>query len=130
MSPKRPHNALEVMRSVPYFALLDAAAMEAVAGKAIRRHYSRGELIFIEGDPCAGLHVIQEGRLKLYKVSLEGREQIVRLLGPGEFFNEVAVFDRGSNPVSAMAALDTTVWVVGCSAMLDLMGTHLSLIHI
>ena len=70
MSPKRPHNALEVMRSVPYFALLDAAAMEAVAGKAIRRHYSRGELIFIEGDPCAGLHVIQEGRIKLYKVSV------------------------------------------------------------
>ena len=124
MSAKRPLDALEVMRSVPYFAHLDAAAMEAVAGKATRRQYSRGEVIFLEGDPCAGLHVIQEGRIKLYKVSVEGREQIVRLLSPGEFFNEVAVFDRGSNPVSAMAALDTTVWVVGCSAMLDLMGTH------
>jgi CRP/FNR family cyclic AMP-dependent transcriptional regulator len=116
--------ALEVMRSVPYFAHLDSAAMEAVAGKATRRRYSRGELIFLEGDPCDGLHVIQEGRIKLYKVSLEGREQIVRLPGPGEFFNEVAVFDRGSNPVSATAALDTTVWVVDCRAMVDLVATH------
>ena len=124
MSAKRPHSALEVMRSVPYFAHLDAVAMEAVAGKATRRRYSRGEVIFLEGDPCAGLHVIHTGRIKLYKVSLEGREQIVRLLGPGQFFNEVAVFDRGSNPVSAMAALDTTVWVVDCSSMLDLVGTH------
>jgi len=124
LSAKRSLDALEVVRSVPYFAHLAAASMEAVAGKATRRQYSRGEVIFLEGDPCAGLHVIQEGRIKLYKVSLEGREQIIRLLGPGEFFNEVAVFDRGSNPVSAMAALDTTVWVVDCGAMLDLVGTH------
>jgi CRP/FNR family transcriptional regulator len=112
------------MRSVPYFANLDADAMEAVADRATSRRYSRGEVIFLEGDPCAGLHVIQEGRVKLYKLSLEGREQIVRLLGPGEFFNEVAVFDRGSNPVSAMAALDTTVWIVDCGAMSDLLGAH------
>lgn len=124
MSAQAPDAALEVMRSVPYFAHLDAAALEAVASKATRRRYSRGGLIFLEGDPCAGLHVIQEGRIKLYKVSLEGREQIVRLPGPGEFFNEVAVFDRGSNPVSAMAALDTTVWVVDCGAMVDLVATH------
>jgi CRP/FNR family transcriptional regulator len=115
------------MRSVPYFAHLDAAAMEAVARKATRRRYSRGELLFLEGDPCAGLHVIQEGRIKLYKVSLEGREQIVRLPGPGEFFNEVAVFDRGSNPVSAMAALDARVWVVDCAAMRHLVSNHPSL---
>jgi len=127
VSVQAPDAALEVMRSVPYFAHLDAAAMEAVAGKATRRRYSRGELIFLEGDPCAGLHVIQEGRIKLYKVSLEGREQIVRLLGPGQFFNEVAVFDRGSNPVSATAVLDSTVWVVDCGAMVDLVATHQAL---
>lgn len=124
MSAKPPPRGLEAMRSVPYFANLDTDAMEAVADRAASRRYSRGEVIFLEGDPCAGLHVIQEGRVKLYKLSLEGREQIVRLLGPGEFFNEVAVFDRGSNPVSAMAALDTTVWIVDCGAMLDLLGAY------
>jgi len=108
------------MHSVPYFARLDTAAMEAAAARAISRNYGKGAVIFLEGDPCAGLHVIEEGRVKLYKVSAEGREQVVKLLGPGEFFNEVAVFDGGPNPVSAMAALDATLWVIDCASMRDL----------
>jgi CRP-like cAMP-binding protein len=94
--------------------------MEAAAAKAFSRNYGRGAVIFLEGDPCAGLHIIEEGRVKLYKVSAEGREQVVKLLGPGEFFNEVAVFDGGPNPVSAMAALEATLWVIDCASMRDL----------
>jgi len=112
--------ALALMHSVPYFARLDADAMKAAAARAISRDYGRGAVIFLEGDPCAGLHIIQEGRVKLYKVSPEGREQVVKLPGPGEVFNEVAVFDGGPNPVSAMAALDATVWVIDCASMRDL----------
>ena len=120
MSANRRHRALGLMHSVPYFARLDTAAMEAAAARAISRNYERGAVIFLEGDPCAGLHIIEEGRVKLYKVSAEGREQVVKLLGPGEFFNEVAVFDGGPNPVSAMAALEATLWVIDCASMRDL----------
>lgn len=120
MSANPPGRALGLMHSVPYFARLDTAAMEAAAARAISRNYGKGAVIFLEGDPCAGLHVIEEGRVKLYKVSAEGREQVVKLLGPGEFFNEVAVFDGGPNPVSAMAALDATLWVIDCASMRDL----------
>jgi CRP/FNR family cyclic AMP-dependent transcriptional regulator len=120
VSANPPGRALGLMHSVPYFARLDTAAMEAAAARAISRNYGRGAVIFLEGDPCAGLHVIEEGRVKLYKVSAEGREQVVKLLGPGEFFNEVAVFDGGPNPVSAMAALDATLWVIDCASMREL----------
>jgi len=120
VSANRRHRALGLMHSVPYFARLDTAALEAAAARAINRNYGRGAVIFLEGDPCAGLHVIEEGRVKLYKVSAEGREQVVKLLGPGEFFNEVAVFDGGPNPVSAMAALEATLWVIDCASMRDL----------
>jgi CRP/FNR family cyclic AMP-dependent transcriptional regulator len=122
VSAKPPARALALLHSVPYFAHLDPTAMEAAAARAISRTYGRGAVIFLEGDPCAGLHVIEEGRVKLYKVSLEGREQVIKLLGPGEFFNEVAVFDGGPNPVSAMAALDATLWVIDCASMRDLAG--------
>jgi len=120
VSANRRDRALGLMHSVPYFARLDTAAMEAAAARAISRNYERGAVIFLEGDPCAGLHIIEEGRVKLYKVSAEGREQVVKLLGPGEFFNEVAVFDGGPNPVSAMAALEATLWVIDCASMRDL----------
>ena len=120
MSANPPGRALGLMHSVPYFARLDTAAMQAAAARAVCRNYGRGAVIFLEGDPCAGLHVIEEGRVRLYKISAEGREQVVKLLGPGEFFNEVAVFDEGSNPVSAMAALDATLWVIDCASMGDL----------
>jgi CRP/FNR family cyclic AMP-dependent transcriptional regulator len=120
VSANRRDRALGLLHSVPYFARLDADAMTAAAVRAISRDYGKGAVIFLEGDPCAGLHVIEEGRVKLYKVSAEGREQVVKLLGPGEVFNEVAVFDGGPNPVSAMAALDATVWVIDCASMRDL----------
>ena len=123
MSANRRDRALGLLHSVPYFARLDADAMKAAAARAISRDYGRGAVIFLEGDPCAGLHVIEEGRVKLYKVSPEGREQVVKLLGPGEVFNEVAVFDGGPNPVSAMAALDATLWVIDCASMRDLVSS-------
>jgi CRP/FNR family cyclic AMP-dependent transcriptional regulator len=120
VSTIRRDRALGLMHSVPYFARLDAEAVAAAAARAISREYGKGAVIFLEGDPCAGLHIVEEGRVKLYKVSAEGREQVVKLLGPGEFFNEVAVFDGGPNPVSALAALDATLWVIDCASMRDL----------
>ena len=121
----QPHaDLIRLLGSMPYFARLDTETMEAVATNAVRQRYHRGEVIFLEGDPCAGLFFVEEGRIKLYKLSLEGKEQVVRLLGPGESFNEVAVLDDGTNPVSAMAALDSALWVIDRSAMLELLNTH------
>lgn len=120
----KPDSSIELVRSAPYFAHLDETALRAVAEGAIRRRYGEGEIIFLEGDPCAGLCIVEKGRVKLFKVSQEGREQIVKLLGPGEFFNEVAVLDGGPNPVSAMAALESTLRVIGRDTMVDLLGRH------
>ncbi len=124
MTAERPASEIEVVRSVPYFAHLDETALKAVAQGAISRQYGAGEIIFLEGDPCAGLCIVEKGRVKLYKVSPEGREQVVKWLGPGEFFNEVAVLDGGPNPVSAMAVLKSTLRVIGRDTMLDLLTRH------
>jgi CRP/FNR family transcriptional regulator len=124
VKPKRLDRTAALLRSVPYFAHLDEAALQAVAQSAIRRHYGKGELVFLEGEPCAGLCILEEGRIKVYKVSLDGREQVVKLLGPGEFFNEVAVLDGGPNPASAMAALESTLSIIDRSSMLELLGKY------
>jgi CRP/FNR family cyclic AMP-dependent transcriptional regulator len=115
---------VELLRSVPYFAHLHEDALKAVSQAAVRRHYGKDEVIFLEGDPCAGLHIVEAGRIRAFKVSRDGREQVVKVLGPGEFFNEVAVLDGGPNPVSAMAALESVLLIIGRNAMLDLLNRH------
>ena len=127
MSDQAQSRAAEALRAVPYFARLDAAALQAVSSNAVSRQFEPGVVLFLEGEPCAGMFIVDEGRVKLYKLSVEGREQVVRLMGPGEFFNEVAVLDGGPNPVSAMAVRRSRVWVIERSTMVQLLARYPSL---
>jgi CRP/FNR family transcriptional regulator len=106
---------------VPYFAELDLATLEAVARAAIRREYESGQVVFLEGEPCAGLYVVQAGWLKSVKISPAGREQVVRFVGPGETFNEVGILASSLNLVTVIALEPATVWVVEREALLQLL---------
>jgi len=124
VSARAQSRAAELLRAVSYFARLDAAALEEVSRSAVSRNYYRGAVLFLEGDPCSGMFIVDEGRVKLYKLSVEGREQVVKLMGPGESFNEVAVLDGGPNPVSAMAVRKSRVWVIDRSTMVQLLARY------
>jgi CRP/FNR family transcriptional regulator len=102
---------------VPYFKELDKDALEAVANEVIARHYRAGELIFLEDDPDAGLHLVVEGQCKVYRISEGGREHILATLGPGDSCNEVPVIDGGPNPANFTALEDSTVWIVSGGAL-------------
>lgn len=72
--------------------------------------YPAGSMIFEEGGDCAGLFVLFKGRVNLCKLGLRGQETIISVIKPVIMFNEVAVLDGGSNPLSAMAAEDCATW--------------------
>jgi CRP/FNR family transcriptional regulator len=74
-------------------------------------------MIFWEGDLCAGLHVIERGSVKLFKVSPQGRELIINTSEEGSTFNEVPVFDNGRNPVSAAALENCDIWVIDAAVI-------------
>lgn len=101
-----------LLRRAPYFTGLADDVLAALTEVAVQRRYSRGRVIFLEGDPCAGLHVVTEGEVKIFKLSPQGREQILHRLGPGDTFNDVAVLDGGPNPASAAAITDAVVGVI------------------
>lgn len=101
-----------LLRRVPYFCCLPDEVLAALAAVTIERRYGRGQMIFLEGEPCAGLHVVAAGEVKIFKVSPQGREQILHRLGPGNTFNDVAVLDGGPNPASAAAIGDVTLCVI------------------
>jgi len=101
-----------LLRQVPYFAGLSDDVLAALAAVAVERRHARGQIIFLEGEPCAGLYVVAEGEVKIFKLSPQGREQILHRAGPGSTFNDVAVLDGGPNPASAAALTDTAVCIV------------------
>jgi CRP-like cAMP-binding protein len=101
-----------LLRRVPFFASLRDDVLTALATATIERRPARGQVIFMEGEPCAGLYIVVEGEIKIFKLSPQGREQILRQLGPGSTFNEVAVLDGGPNPASAAALTSATIRII------------------
>ncbi len=97
------------LRSVPLFADLPPAVVEAIAAKVRRRRYRDGETIVHEGDPGRTLCVIESGRVKVVSVSEQGQEALLTVMGPGEFFGELALFDDAprSADIVAMEATQT-----------------------
>jgi CRP-like cAMP-binding protein len=82
-----------------------------------RRELGAGEVLAIEGDPCAGLFVVSTGLIKVYKVSPEGREQVLLLVRPGESFADAAAFTAQPMPACAAAVEKSTVLVVSTATL-------------
>jgi CRP/FNR family transcriptional regulator len=102
---------LQSLRS-PFFDELATDDLAALSGAMVQRRYPAGQIVLLEGAASSVLYVVQAGRLKLFKTSPRGREQVLRLLRPGDMFNEVAVFDEGSNEASAQAIEDCTLYLL------------------
>jgi CRP-like cAMP-binding protein len=102
-----------ILRQAPLFASLDADDLAQVAAVAVERRYARGDIILLEGDLGGALHFVRAGRVKIFRTSAEGKEQVLRLIPPGATFNDVPAFDGGANPASAAALEACEVYVVG-----------------
>jgi len=98
-----------VLRKTPLFASLTKAELEALSAQVTKRRFGRGELLFNEGDPCIGLFLVASGKIRIFKMSPTGREQVLAMEGPGSSFAELPVFDGGNYPASASALEDSEV---------------------
>ena len=95
-----------ILWKTPLFASLTEKEMEALARRVTTRLSERGELLFSEGDPCTGLFLIASGKIRIFKLSPSGREQVLAVEGPGSSFAELPVFDGGTYPASASVLED------------------------
>jgi CRP-like cAMP-binding protein len=100
---------VEQIGMVPLFDGLPPGQLRDLAGIAIAKTYKRSEPIFSEGDEATGLYVATSGRVKIFKLSSDGKEQILHIFGAGEPFGEVAVFTGRRFPANAEALEDTRV---------------------
>ena len=103
----------DVVRQAPLFAALDDEAAEALHANMTRAELSRGEVLFHEGDPGDRLYVIVEGKVKLGRTSGDGRENLLAILGPGEMFGELSLFDPGPRNATATSVSDAVLIGLG-----------------
>ncbi len=121
---EQPQRHEGLFAAIPYFSGLTDDERAQAAARARRRALHPGDVLFVEGEECAGLFVVVSGLVKLYKTSPDGKEQVVRHMGAGDSFNEVPVFDGGPNPVSAAAVEPGEVLIFSRPAVLDLLRAY------
>ena len=111
MTRPTDEQTINLLRKVPYFADLSSDELAVVATRLVARQLQAGQVAFLEGETSAGLHLVVSGLAKIYRLSPEGREQVLALLRPGDSCNEVPVVDGGRNPASCVAVENTTFWI-------------------
>lgn len=103
---------IATLRKVPFLSRLSEPELQALAEASMVKHYNKGEIVFLEGDPCPGLYVVHSGAVKIFKTSLGGREQVLTIERPGNSVAELPVLDEGPYPASAMAVEDSTLLLI------------------
>jgi CRP/FNR family cyclic AMP-dependent transcriptional regulator len=96
-------NTPALLARIPYFRVLSAPQRVALAGRLRSVGFAPRQRIFEEGAPCTGLWIVAEGRVKVFRISPQGREQVLHVEGPGATLGEVPLFDRAGYVASATA---------------------------
>ena len=108
----------EVIRKAPLFTALDDVAAASLLANMVSVKISKGSILFAEGDEGDQLYVIAEGKLKLGTSSGDGRENLLSILGPGEMFGELSLFDPGPRTSTATAVTDAKLLSLGQEKLL------------
>ena len=108
----------EVIRKAPLFTALDDAASASLLANMVSVKIAKGTVLFAEGDGGDQLYVIAEGKLKLGTSSGDGRENLLSILGPGEMFGELSLFDPGPRTSTATAVTDAKLLSLGQEKLL------------
>ena len=96
-----------LLGQVPLFASLSDDARRRLAERSLLRTYGAGHVLFTAGDPCRGLFIVETGRVKIFRTSPTGREQVLHTEGPGRPVAELPLLDGGAYPASAVTEVES-----------------------
>ncbi len=112
------------LAQIAYFRVLRPEDLDAIAAQALRRTFAPDEVIFLQGARGEGLWVIESGSVKITKLSAEGDEYILHLLGPGHTFNDIAALDGGPTPANAIALGVVSAWTIPSAVLSRALEAH------
>ncbi|NJC88373.1 MAG: Crp/Fnr family transcriptional regulator [Desulfuromonas sp.] len=117
-------NLSVILKSIPLFAGLGEADLDALQQIARVRDYQRGELLFSDGEKAEGFFVVLDGKVKVYKLSSEGKERILHIVHPGGTFAEAAIFGNGLYPAYAEPLLASRLLFIPKDGFLQLLASN------
>lgn len=118
---------IQKIARIPLFEGLPPDQQKDLANIALEKSFERGRTIFSEGEPAHGFFVVMAGKVKIFKISPDGKEQILHIFGPGEPFAEVPVFEGRPFPAHAVALEDSKFIFFPRSAFVELIKRNPSL---
>lgn len=105
--PLAKTSLVATLKKVPLFTVLTEEERQLLMQRVLCQHFKAHEVIFCEGEPCRGLHLIETGNVKIFRSSISGREQILATQGSGGTLGELPLLDGGNYPASATASIDS-----------------------
>lgn len=112
------------IKSVPIFKDLTHDEMIEVAMITNPRIMKRGEMVYMSGDMAGKLYVLHEGRVKISRINPNGKEQVIRTIGPGEFLGELSLFGATPQSDNAEVMEQTTMCVIDGSELKEIMARY------
>lgn len=91
---------IEDVRAIHYFESLSDDDARRFASELVVRNFGSREFVVVEGEPSAGFYLLCRGKARIFRTAADGREQTFRLVGAGDTFNEVPIFDGAPNPAT------------------------------
>ena len=116
-----------ILSITPLFKGLSEQQLDEISAIAIDRLYHRSESIFMEGEEADGFYIVADGQVKIFKTSLDGKEQILHIYGPGNPFGEVPVFSGSRFPANAQALVESRILFLPRNAFVRLITANPSL---
>src|SRR3972149_12011391 len=103
---------IDLLKENSLFSSLPEKDLKEIARSFFEKKFSKGEYIFLEGEPSEYLCIVKEGRVKIIKHSETGKNVLIEVISKGEAFAQVAVFDGGPNPATAEAMQDCEITMI------------------
>lgn len=117
----------EAIKSCPLFSGVTDRDLDDLTHIARRQVFAKDQMVFAEGEEATGFYIPIEGKIKIFKLSPEGRERILRIAHPGRTFAEAAIFDVGLFPAYAQATEKSVLLFFPKQAVLDLLHCNVQL---
>lgn len=112
MATLRDGSATQALQIVPFFANLSKEQLGELSRSVVPRRFDSNQIIFHLGDPVGLLYVIKRGKVKINHTTREGQEVMLAILGPGDFFGELALIDDAPRSAMAVALEPTETWTL------------------
>ena len=112
------------LKYVPIFSELDNETLEKISKLGIRKSFKKDSVVLFEHETGSALFVIVEGKVKVSRVSDDGKEVILTILGDSDFFGEMAILDGLSRSANVTAMEDSELFIIQRSEFLELLHVH------